>query len=124
MALVLIVDDDEMSQTLLEVILQRAGHHVVKAYDGANALDLAYSFRPNLAIVDDSMPRMTGIEFTRRLKQHPELHDIPVIITSATMIIDGGSALMEQSGANAVLPKPWIKSDLENIVTQFISGKT
>jgi CheY-like chemotaxis protein len=124
MALVLIVDDDEMSQALLEQILRRAGHNVVKANDGVNALDLAYNCRPNLAIVYDSMPRMTGVEFTQQLKQHPELHHIPVIITSTAMMIDGGNALMQQSGASAVLPKPWLKTDLEKMVGRLVSGKT
>ncbi len=124
MALVLIADDDELSQLLLEQILQRAGHNVVKASNGENALDLAHLFRPTLAIVYDSMPRMTGVEFTRQLKRDPELRHIPVIITSSAMLTDGGSALLQQSGANAILPKPWMKTDLERMVRSFVTGKT
>lgn len=120
MALVLIVDDDEMSQALLGVILERAGHSVMKASDGGTALDMAYAAPPDLAIIDETMPRMSGVELTRQIKQNPQTTHIPVIMTSAGMFVDGGSTLMQQTGADAVLLKPWLKSDLERMIQVFL----
>jgi CheY-like chemotaxis protein len=66
---VLVVDDNEDAAELLREILCSLGHSVEVAYDGATALKLAESFRPDVALLDIGMPVMDGYELAARLRQ-------------------------------------------------------
>ncbi|HEY8107900.1 MAG TPA: response regulator, partial [Gaiellaceae bacterium] len=66
--LVLIADDDADIRMLVRLRLERSGYTVVAANDGIQALALATECRPDLAILDVSMPGLSGVEVTRRLR--------------------------------------------------------
>jgi CheY-like chemotaxis protein len=66
---VLVVDDERIIANTLSVILTKSGFLTMAAYDGASALELAESFRPDLLISDVVMPEMTGIELAITLTQ-------------------------------------------------------
>ena len=68
---ILIADDNEDAARTLEVLLGLGGHQVCVALDGQEALDLASTFRPDVALLDIGMPRLTGHEVARRLRQDP-----------------------------------------------------
>lgn len=80
---VLIVDNDESIRQLLESKLTEYGHRVATARNGAEALDLAGDFSPQLILLKVSMPGMDGFEVCRRLKDDPETRGIPVIFLTA-----------------------------------------
>ncbi|MDR0597854.1 MAG: response regulator [Treponema sp.] len=80
---ILIADDDPLNVEFFEVILSKLGFDVEKAEDGAVALDAVRRFRPDLIILDNIMPRMSGWELTRTLKSDPLYRDIPIIMLSA-----------------------------------------
>jgi DNA-binding response OmpR family regulator len=80
---ILIADDDPLNVEFFEVILSKLGFTVEKAADGAAALEAVKSFHPDLIILDNIMPRMSGWEFTRTLKSDPLYRDIPIIMLSA-----------------------------------------
>ena len=66
---VIVVDDNERAAIALEVGLRLLGHTVAIAHDGAQALELADTFRPDVAVVDLRLPGMDGCELARRLRE-------------------------------------------------------
>jgi DNA-binding response OmpR family regulator len=80
---ILIADDDPLNVEFFEVILSKLGFEVEKAMDGAAALEAVARFRPDLIILDNIMPKMSGWELTRTLKNDPVYYDIPIIMLSA-----------------------------------------
>jgi CheY-like chemotaxis protein len=83
MAKILYVEDNEDNVYMLKRRLERAGFEVVVASDGEQGLALAREQRPDLILMDLSLPVLDGWEATRRLKGSPATHAIPVIALSA-----------------------------------------
>jgi DNA-binding response OmpR family regulator len=80
---ILIADDDPLNVEFFEVMLSKLGFEVGKAEDGAAALEQVKKFSPDLIILDNIMPKMSGWELTRILKGDPKFREIPIIILSA-----------------------------------------
>ena len=83
MAKILLVEDNELNRDMLSRRLSRRGFEVVLAVDGEQGLALAQSERPDLILMDMSLPILDGWEATRRLKSMPETQSIPVIALTA-----------------------------------------
>lgn len=83
MSKVLLVEDNEMNRDMLSRRLERKGFHVVFALDGKAAVDLAEKERPDLILMDMSLPVMDGWEATRQIKANSELKEIPIIALTA-----------------------------------------
>ncbi|AEF84752.1 two-component hybrid sensor and regulator [Treponema primitia ZAS-2] len=80
---ILIADDDPLNVEFFEVILSKLGFAVEKAEDGQAALEQVKKFHPDLIILDNIMPKMSGWELTRLLKGDPKYQEIPIIMLSA-----------------------------------------
>ena len=80
---ILIVDDEELNLEFFELMLSKLGFGVEKAKDGVEALDKVKRFLPDLVLLDNIMPRMTGWEFTKKIKGDARYKDIPIIMFSA-----------------------------------------
>jgi CheY-like chemotaxis protein len=80
--LVLVVEDHEDTRFLIRVILERRGIRVVEAEDGEAGLLAAEKFRPDLILMDWSLPLMDGLAATRLLHESAVLGDIPIIFLS------------------------------------------
>lgn len=83
---ILIVDDEPINLDFFDVMLSRLGFQVEMAEDGEEALDMIQEDRPDLIILDNIMPKMTGWEFTRMIKKskaYAAFADIPIIMFSA-----------------------------------------
>jgi CheY-like chemotaxis protein len=94
MAKILLVEDNEMNWDMLSRRLTRQGYEVLLAHDGARGVEMAGSERPDLVLMDMSLPVLDGWEATRRLKADPETRAIPVIaLTAHAMAADREKAL-------------------------------
>jgi CheY-like chemotaxis protein len=80
---ILLVEDNEMNRDMLSRRLERRGYTVICASDGREGLDAAARERPDLILMDMSLPVLDGWEATRRLKADVALRDIPVIALTA-----------------------------------------
>jgi DNA-binding response OmpR family regulator len=80
---ILIVDDDPVNLEFFQLMLSKLGFEVEEACDGLDALDKLKKFRPDLILLDNIMPRMSGWELTKNLKQDAKYKDIPIIMFSA-----------------------------------------
>jgi DNA-binding response OmpR family regulator len=80
---ILLVDDEEINLELFDVMLSKLGFDMEMAADGEEALEKLKEFYPDLIILDNIMPKMSGWELTRLLKGDPQYRNIPLIMFSA-----------------------------------------
>jgi CheY-like chemotaxis protein len=83
MPTILLVEDNELNRDMLSRRLMRKGYQVLIAEDGAKGLSAATEGKPDLILMDMSLPVIDGWEVTRRLKAEPETRAIPVIALTA-----------------------------------------
>ena len=94
MAKILLVEDNEMNRDMLSRRLTRNGFEVVIAVNGQEGVDLATSSKPDLILMDMSLPILDGWEATRQVKANPATKGIPVIaLTAHAMVADKEKAL-------------------------------
>ena len=79
----LIVDDEKANVEFFQLMLSKLGFIVEEANDGVEALEKVKKFNPDLLLLDNIMPRMTGWEVTKILKADPKYKNIPIIMFSA-----------------------------------------
>jgi len=102
---ILLVEDNEMNRDMLSRRLLRSGYEVIIAEDGARSVAMAASDRPDLILMDMSLPVIDGWEATRRIKATPELSKIPIIaLTAHAMATDREKAL--EAGCDDYDTKP------------------
>jgi CheY-like chemotaxis protein len=80
---ILLVEDNEMNRDMLSRRLVRQGYDVILALDGEGGVALAAAVRPDLILMDMSLPGIDGREATRRIRSEPELRHIPIIALTA-----------------------------------------
>jgi DNA-binding response OmpR family regulator len=118
---VLAADDDEDILELIAFRLEHSGYTVLQARDGQEALDLARTTRPDLAVLDVMMPRIDGIEVTRRLRENDSTTRIPIILlTARTQEADVQRGF--DAGADDYIRKPFSPQELSARV-QAILGR-
>ena len=104
-AKILVVDDNEDNRELVSKILRIRGYLVVEAEDGKAAIKKAEDERPDLILMDISLPDIDGYEATRVIKSKAGLKDIPIIaLTAHAMKGDREKAL--EAGCDGYIPKP------------------
>jgi CheY-like chemotaxis protein len=120
---ILLVEDNEMNRDMLSRRLTRKGYEVLFAEDGAVAVAMATVERPDLILMDVSLPVMDGWEATRRLKASPETRAIPVIaLTAHAMSTDRLKAL--DAGCDDYDTKPVELGRLLDKKTRLLGAST
>lgn len=79
----MIVDDDRVTLTMLQMVFTKGGYQVFTAHDGAEGLELAQEEKPDIVISDMLIPKMDGLELCKKIKESPELQHTKVIIITA-----------------------------------------
>lgn len=85
---ILLVEDNELNRDMLSRRLTRNGFEVVIAVDGQQGVDMATTARPDVILMDLSLPVMDGLEATRRVKADPATRSIPVIALTANAMVE------------------------------------
>ncbi len=99
------MDDNKDNRELVIKVLRHRGYETVEAADGEDALVKAAAEKPDLILMDISLPRMDGYEVTRRLKSTEEFRDVPIVaLTAHAMKGDMEKALA--AGCQGYIPKP------------------
>jgi len=117
--LVLCADDDEDILSLVSLRLQRAGFQVATAADGDEAVEIARSRLPALAVLDVMMPKRSGYEVLAELRGDEALRGMKVILLSAR-VQEGDVARGMDAGADAYLAKPFKAQDLVSKVQELL----
>jgi len=110
--LVLVADDEEDIRSLVAFRLRRAGYEVITAADGEEALLLATTRLPDLVVLDMMMPKATGLEVTRSMREHEATKAIPVILLTARAQ-EGDVISGFEAGADDYVKKPFSPQDLQ-----------
>jgi len=108
---ILVAEDEKDIRELIAFTLRFAGYDVVLANNGAEALEKVSQEKPALVLLDVRMPKMTGYEVCRRLKENPETEKIPVVFLSAK----GQDREVQEgyeSGAVDYIIKPFVPDEL------------
>lgn len=119
---VLVVDDNQQNLELLQAYLEDIDCTTVPAKDGLHALDIAAKQSPDLILLDVMMPKMSGFEVCRRLKNDPKTADIPVIMVTALSEY-GDIERGIDSGTDDFLSKPVNKLELLTRVRTMLKLK-
>lgn len=119
MATVLIVDDEEGFRHILQIVLRRSGYATMEAGNAREALLVLEGAIPELIILDDMMPGMSGSELCVQLKQDTRTSAVPVLMHSANTRL-GDPAYVASLGAEGVLMKPSSPRELVAVVNQFL----
>jgi two-component system cell cycle response regulator DivK len=102
---ILLVEDNEMNRDMLSRRLAKKGYSVTVALDGVQGIEMAVELRPDLILMDMSLPVMDGWEAVRRLRANGELSGIPIIaLTAHAMSDDRGKAI--EAGCDDYDTKP------------------
>lgn len=109
--LVLVADDDSDIRELVTYRLTRSGYDVIGAADGEEAFELAASREPDLCVLDVMMPKLDGLELTRRLRALPATAATPVILLTARSQEDDVARGFD-AGADDYLRKPFSPDEL------------
>ncbi|MDE2293758.1 MAG: response regulator [Elusimicrobia bacterium] len=105
-ATVLVADDDEMFRELVTEILTQGGYAVVRAEDGQAAWDMMQRKKVDIAVLDLNMPRMDGLELTRKIRDDAKYRDLPVLMLTVRAMVEDQVSGYER-GADDYLTKPF-----------------
>ena len=117
----LIADDDEDILMLVQLRLARSGFEVIVARDGEEALSLARERRPDLAVLDWMMPKLSGVEVLRAIRAGVDTSEIPVVLLTARASesdVQEGLA----AGADDYVAKPFSPQELATRVQTILAA--
>ena len=120
MTVVLVADDDADIRDLVAFKLEQAGFEVLAVEDGETALEQARTRHPTLAVLDVSMPRMSGIDVCRMLRADPATADILIIMLTARVQeqdVEGGFV----AWADDYVTKPFSPRELVSRIQALLS---
>ncbi len=116
MSLVLVADDEPAVLEVLSEVVEDLGHEVVRAHDGKEALLIARAQQPALVVTDHMMPRLSGVDLCKQIRQDDTLKNVPIILLSAAL----PQGVPE---AQAFLPKPFELTEFEKVVRETLAGQ-
>jgi DNA-binding response OmpR family regulator len=119
--LVLIADDDEDILTLVALRFRRSGLEVILARDGEEAFELITSRAPDAAVLDIAMPKLTGLELVRRLRDLEATKALPIVLLTARAG-ENDVELGLDAGADEYITKPFSPQDLYACVQSVLSA--
>ena len=119
---ILIVEDNEDSRELVVKVLKNKGYLMVEAIDGEEAIEKAIAEKPDLILMDISIPKLNGYEATKKLKGLDEFREIPIVaLTAHAMKGDRENVIAE--GFEGYIPKPIDVRSFPDQVRSFLRGK-
>ena len=119
---ILIVDDNPQNLKLAKVILAAEGYEVKTAIDAEDALRILESFTPRLILMDLQLPRMDGLELTRRLKADPARREI-IIIALTAYAMKGDDEKAFAAGCDGYISKPIDIDALPRVVAEYLARR-
>lgn len=116
---ILYVEDNFQNKRLVRKILAARGFEVIEADDGLTGVEMAVKERPDLILMDISLPGIDGVEATQRIKAFDNTAKIPVIALTANAM-RGDRERFIAAGCDDYLPKPISTADLLDMINKFL----
>jgi len=115
---ILYVEDNEFNRKIVRDLLARTSYRLIEATDGEAGMAMALQEVPNLILMDIQLPKISGLDATRRLRADARTAQIPIIaITSYALSGDDQNAL--DAGASAYLAKPYSPRELLDLIRKL-----
>ena len=119
---ILIVEDNPENMRVMEMALRTKDYTLLKATDGQEALDVATGEQPDLIIMDIQLPKVSGLEVTRKLRASPAFTRILIIGLTAYAMKEDRETVIE-AGCDAYLPKPFSIRELREMIAEMLSQR-
>lgn len=118
--LILHVEDNEYNRKIIRDLLSQTDYDIVEAHDGRAALEMLARLRPDLILMDIQLPKLSGLDVTRMIRENPSLAQIPVIAITS-FALSGDDRLAIEAGCNAYLAKPFRPRDLLEMIRRLLT---
>jgi len=122
MARILIVDDSPSQLLGIQRIVEKLGHQILTATDGAAGVETAKAELPDLVLMDVVMPNLNGFQATRTLARDEATRHIPVILVT-TKDQDTDRMWGMRQGAKAYITKPFSEDELSEVLERVFAGR-
>jgi CheY-like chemotaxis protein len=119
-ATVLLVEDTEDNRQMMKSLLEMSGFRVVEALNGREAVEVAKRVKPQIILMDLSLPYVDGIAATRQIRDLPGLKTVPIVAVSAHDSADFHGLALD-AGCNAYVTKPVHYAELEELVNTLLA---
>ena len=118
---ILCIEDNDSNMRLVSRIVEGEKHEFLTAADGLTALSMVQRERPDLILLDINIPGLNGLELARLLKGDPNLSSIPLIATTANVLLGDRERCLE-AGCDEYLPKPLDVRELQSILRSYLGN--
>jgi two-component system cell cycle response regulator DivK len=119
MKTILYIEDNEMNRKIVRDLLKRTKYELIEAFDGEAGVAMALEKRPGLILMDIQLPKISGIEATRRLRAEAATANTPIIAITS-FALSGDEQKAKDAGATAYLAKPYSPFDLLNLIRKLL----
>ena len=116
---VLYVEDNEMNRKIVRQLLKPTAYKLIEAHDGEAGLAAALEHRPDLILMDIQLPKISGIEATRKLRAEQATAATPIIAITS-FALSGDDQKAKDAGATAYLAKPYSPRDLLQLIRKLV----
>lgn len=116
---VLMAEDNELNLIILSEFLTDRGFKILSARNGVEAVQMASNTHPDIILMDIQMPKMDGLEATRRIRALPQLASVPIIALTA-LVMPGDKERCMEAGTDSYLSKPVNLSQLSEEMTSLL----
>ena len=116
---ILYVEDNAVNRRLVRDLLMHTTYTLVEATDGEAGVATALAERPDLILMDIQLPKISGLEATRRLRAEPATANTPIIAITS-FALSGDDQKAKEAGATAYLAKPYSPRDLLALIRKIL----
>src|SRR5437667_11355293 len=116
---VLYVEDNEFNLKMVRQLLARTSYRLIEATDGEMGVATALTELPDLILMDVQLPKLSGLDATRRLRADLRTAHIPLVVVTSFALSGDGQRAMD-AGASAYLAKPYSPRDLLALIRQLL----
>jgi len=116
---ILYIEDNEMNRKIVRDLLKRTKYTLIEAHDGEAGVAKALEARPDLILMDIQLPKISGLEATKRLRAEAATANTPIIAITS-FALSGDDVKAKEAGATAYLAKPYSPFDLLNLIRKIL----
>jgi two-component system cell cycle response regulator DivK len=116
---ILYVEDNEMNRQIVRDLLKRTKYQLIEAHDGEAGVAKAIEVQPGLILMDIQLPKMSGLDATRKLRAESATAQTP-IVTITSFALSGDDVKAKEAGATAYLAKPYSPRDLLALIRRLL----
>ena len=116
---ILVVEDQEDNRRILRDLFTSSGYEVIEASNGLEGVAAAETHRPALILMDIQLPGIDGYEASRRIKNNPDLQNVPIIVVTS-YALSGDDLKAFEAGCDAYVTKPFSPRELLAMVREYL----